>query len=65
MPAEFHFTFSNLERQLSRALEAGYSFVTCEQYVKHKQQSSIACEQPSWGVNGFLRCLPPAMDALP
>jgi hypothetical protein len=31
-----HFTFSNLEAQYRSALEAGYEFLTCRQYVEKK-----------------------------
>jgi hypothetical protein len=41
MHHEFHFTFANLERQLNCALSAGYSFLTCEQYLRRKRDASL------------------------
>jgi len=38
---KFHFTFQNLERQLQAALEYGYEFCTCADYVKLKESQQI------------------------
>lgn len=34
----FSFTFENIESQYKKALDLGYRFITCEQYVKIKSQ---------------------------
>jgi len=36
MKTDFHFTFSNLERQLALALECNYKFLSCKEYVEKK-----------------------------
>ena len=36
MNNQFHFTFSNLESQYRAALDAGYQFLTCRQYLQYK-----------------------------
>ncbi|ADJ65674.1 hypothetical protein G5B88_21330 [Herbaspirillum seropedicae] len=36
MKAEFEFTFAKLEAQYRQALDAGYAFLTCEQYAREK-----------------------------
>jgi len=33
---KFHFTFANIEHQYRLALEAGYAFMTCAEYVERK-----------------------------
>ncbi len=33
---KFHFTFRNIEKQYQVALDEGYSFITCEEYVLNK-----------------------------
>ena len=38
MTSIFRFTFSNLEEQYTAAIEAGYHFITCEQYALNKEQ---------------------------
>ena len=38
MTSSFRFTFSNLEEQYTAAIEAGYHFITCEQYALNKEQ---------------------------
>lgn len=41
MKTKFHFTFSNIERQLAIALEHGYQFLTCEEYRHRKATGTI------------------------
>lgn len=37
----FHFTYNNLEKQLSKALEKGYTFLTCKEYVLLKKENNL------------------------
>lgn len=39
---KFHFTFSNLERQLRFALDNGYRFLTCQEYLLKKAAGIIS-----------------------
>lgn len=41
MKDKFHFTFKNIESQLRSAVESGYAFVTCEEYLKLKKDSKV------------------------
>lgn len=41
MKAEFHFTFSNLERQLIIAKESNYQFITCQDYIDARAIGNI------------------------
>lgn len=34
--ADFHFTFENIKKQYQKALDAGYVFLTCQEYVHQK-----------------------------
>lgn len=36
MRSNFHFTFANIERQYRVALDAGYQFMTCREYVTRR-----------------------------
>jgi hypothetical protein len=38
---DFHFTFANLEHQLAVAIEKGYHFITCEEYVQKKSNVEL------------------------
>lgn len=37
MSSDFHFTFTGLERQYRAALDLGYEFLTCDDYVARKR----------------------------
>jgi hypothetical protein len=37
MNSKFHFTYANIEQQYQAALDQGYTFCTCEEYVALKQ----------------------------
>jgi hypothetical protein len=41
MSNKFHFTFQNIESQLKAVVEAGYSFITCEEYCHLKAEDKV------------------------
>ena len=41
MTPNFHFTFENLRHQLIAALDHGYQFLTCEEYVHRKAEGGL------------------------
>ncbi|MFC2097393.1 hypothetical protein ACFLSI_03560 [Bacteroidota bacterium] len=45
MIAKFHFTFNNLEKQLSTALEKGYTFLCCKDYVRLKKENILPAKR--------------------
>lgn len=41
MEKQFQFTFANLELYLTAALESGYEFITCDQYLTRKSTETL------------------------
>jgi len=41
MDNRFHFTFDKLEQQITTAIECGYQFFTCEEFVRKKAEGTL------------------------